>query len=306
MKSLLVPKRVTVITPTLNSVEFISKALQSAKSQEYENLEHIVVDGGSVDGTLEIVQDCESVQILKQKSTGLYAALNEGLDAATGEFIVFLNSDDILEPNAIGLGIHELLRKPSCDIVKGCAHFFSMDHTGNSQMLGKTQAHLCKNMDVGDLMFGVPIMNARIFRRRVFEKHGKFDSSYSFGADRELLIRLALGGCQELHVDRIFYNYRLHSKSLTLNPERGNAYLIGCDQIRMAHQIIREHNDEMIHKLCRKWIHEAGVTAFAGSIRQWNIVQAIQFFLNQWREEVLWPLIALKIAFGKLIRRENS
>lgn len=299
-------KRVTVITPALNSSEFITKALQSVKDQEYEDLEHVVVDGGSVDGTLEKIREYESVILIKQKSTGLYAALNEGLDAASGEFIFFLNSDDILERDAIGIGVQELSKETGCNIVKGRARFFTTDHTGNSKILRETQFSPCKGMDVRDLMFGVPVINARFFRRIVFERYGTFDTSYKIAADRELLIRFALSGCREITADKFFYNYRVHSKSLTLSPERGNAYVLGCEHRLIAHKIIVENENEMLHELCRQWISDAGVTAFAGSIRQFHLVQAMQIFVKQWRDDVLWPLIALKIVFVKLIKRVYS
>ena len=89
--------KITIITPTLNSANNIANLLKSLSSQQYRNFEHIIIDGGSIDGTLDVIKKWKSHKILlySSRDKGIYDAMNKGLSFATGEFVGFLNSDDV-------------------------------------------------------------------------------------------------------------------------------------------------------------------------------------------------------------------
>src|SRR5438034_816097 len=96
----LLPK-ISVVTPAFNSALTIRETLASVRNQNYPNLEHIVIDGGSADATLKLVREFPDVVWTSEKDEGLYHAMNKGIQRAAGDFIVILNSDDCFRPGAL-------------------------------------------------------------------------------------------------------------------------------------------------------------------------------------------------------------
>src|SRR5690349_9655830 len=95
------PPLVSIVTPSLNRVDLIESTLRSVRSQSYPNVEHIVVDGGSTDGTLEVLRRYEGTYGLRWMSEpdqGMYDAINKGLAMARGEILAYLNTDDLYLP----------------------------------------------------------------------------------------------------------------------------------------------------------------------------------------------------------------
>ena len=93
--------KISVVTVSFNHAEFIRDTIDSVASQQYPNLEHIVVDGGSQDGTIEILQEAPHLVWTSEQDRGISDALNKGFARATGDIIVWLNSDDWLAPGAL-------------------------------------------------------------------------------------------------------------------------------------------------------------------------------------------------------------
>src|SRR4029079_2623963 len=115
-----VPTRplVSVVTPTLNQARFLERTLASVRGQTYPNIEHIVVDGGSTDGALEILERERRAGTLRTTSgpdAGMYDAVNKGLGMATGEVLAYLNSDDAWLPWAVERVMQVFESKPSVD-----------------------------------------------------------------------------------------------------------------------------------------------------------------------------------------------
>src|SRR5580692_5502124 len=144
--------RFTIITPCLNREKFIVEAIESVIAQQYDGIEHWIIDGGSTDKTLDIVRGYSHLRVLSEPDRGVYDAFNKGIDRATGDALIFLNSDDLLTPGTLALA-----------------------------------QQIFQNVTLG-----YPNINARIFRRSVFDKLGRFDLAYAIASDRELLMRGAL------------------------------------------------------------------------------------------------------------------
>lgn len=87
---------ITIITPTLNAASHVAHCLESVANQSYRDVEHIVIDGGSIDGTLDILQSCPTVSSFVEPGIGIYGAMNLGLQRARGDWILFLGADDLL------------------------------------------------------------------------------------------------------------------------------------------------------------------------------------------------------------------
>ena len=96
--------RISIVTVCYNSSETMERAIQSVIGQDYDNVEYIVIDGGSTDGTVDVIQRHEQniAYWVSEKDEGIYDAMNKGIEHATGEVIAFLNSDDWYEENILG------------------------------------------------------------------------------------------------------------------------------------------------------------------------------------------------------------
>ena len=115
--------KVSVITVCYNTAECIENAITSVLSQTYKDIEYIIIDGRSTDGTLDIINNYrESISTLvSEKDNGIYDAMNKGIGIATGEVIYFLNSDDVLfDEDVIGDIVTEFKNRRSFSIIRGC------------------------------------------------------------------------------------------------------------------------------------------------------------------------------------------
>ena len=121
--------KISIITVTLNSENTIRDTINSVLSQDYKNLEHIIVDGGSTDGTLNLLDKYKNkkMKIYKKKNFGIYESINFGIKKSNGKFISILNSDDIFNSNKTISSLCQCLRKfKNTDILLGNVVYF--DH----------------------------------------------------------------------------------------------------------------------------------------------------------------------------------
>ena len=112
---------ISIVTVSLNSDKTIQRTIDSVKKQTYKNIEYIIIDGGSIDNTLEIIKKNSSniTKWISEKDNGIYDAFNKGLNIFTGDYIGFLNSDDYLYPNAIETLVDYINKYPKKDFIFG-------------------------------------------------------------------------------------------------------------------------------------------------------------------------------------------
>jgi glycosyltransferase involved in cell wall biosynthesis len=170
--------KVSVVIPCYNQARFLGEAIQSVLCQGYTDLEIIVVDDGSNDGTEEVAsgyaREDPRVRLIKQENRGLAAARNRGLAEAGGEYVVFLDSDDRLVSGALGVGVRELEAHPGCAFVSGICRKITADGSivpGWEQFRVRDDPYL-------ELLRSCPVyVPAVMYRRFVFEAVGNFDTS---------------------------------------------------------------------------------------------------------------------------------
>jgi glycosyltransferase involved in cell wall biosynthesis len=119
---------VSIVTPCLNSARFVRETIESVAAQDYPRIEHIVVDGGSTDGTLEILARYAGLTVITGPDRGAADAINRGFREARGEYFNYLNADDVLLPSAISAAVKALEEVPDAAGVYGDASW--IDETG--------------------------------------------------------------------------------------------------------------------------------------------------------------------------------
>jgi glycosyltransferase involved in cell wall biosynthesis len=215
--------KLSIVTPCLNRREMIGAAIESVLSQRDFDFEHWIIDGGSTDGTLEFVKRYPHLKVFSEPDRGVYDGFNKGIDRATGDVVAFLNSDDVYAPGAFRF-VREGYARGATEIVTGGCEIFRRVSSGSEIIMHRYLDSRRYRLSVASVTLGVPNINARFFRRRVFDKIGKFSLEYKMAADREFLLRLALAGISDYPIERLFYRYQWHAGSLTMNS--GNTTLL--------------------------------------------------------------------------------
>ena len=179
--------KITIITATWNSNLHVRNCLQSASNQTYANIEHIVVDGDSTDGTKEIIECFQSItKYISEPDNGIYDALNKGIKMATGDIIGFLHSDDQLNSSDTIKKIADLFEKTNADGVFGDLVFINDQNKIIRTWLSKPFKR--KNVKFG----WAPPHPALFFKKEVYQKHGLFDTSFKIAGDYDFMLRVML------------------------------------------------------------------------------------------------------------------
>jgi glycosyltransferase involved in cell wall biosynthesis len=202
---------VTIITPSLNQGAFIEETIQSVLQQDYEPIEYLIYDGGSTDGTQEILARYENrARIFIGSDGGQAEAINRGLREARGEVVAWLNSDDTYEPGAVSAAVDYLGAHPRCAMVYGDG--WHIDSAGRT--IGPYPTAPAAELQI----FCVVCQPAAFMRREAVEAVGFLDPSLEFCLDYDLWLRLAARYDLD-HVPRFFARSRLHPDSKSVSQQ---------------------------------------------------------------------------------------
>jgi glycosyltransferase involved in cell wall biosynthesis len=197
--------RLSVIIPVYNGEAYLADAVASVRVQGYADLEIIVVDDGSTDGTARLARGLGDVRWLSQDNGGPAAARNRGLEAAGAGIVAFLDADDLWTPVKLRLQLPRLLDDPCLDAVSG--HIQCVKPEGPSG-IGERFVH------VGAPRL-LPSFGSMLARRRVFEKIGPLDESLRCGEDIDWFMRAREHGVRTATVPEVVLYYRLHGGNTT-------------------------------------------------------------------------------------------
>jgi glycosyltransferase involved in cell wall biosynthesis len=189
---------VSIVTVSFNSVGTISDTITSVLNQTYPDIELIVIDGSSTDGTVELINSFGNhiSRFVSEPDSGIYDALNKGLRLAKGEIVGILNSDDYLYDNYVIEKVVKAFKEQKIDSVFGDCQY--VDPLNRSRIV---RYYSSKNFDPYKFKFGImPAHPSFYVRRELFEKYGYYKTDYKIAADFELLIRL-------LYVNKVKYKY---------------------------------------------------------------------------------------------------
>lgn len=208
-------QKVSIITVVLNGAKTIEKTIQSVLQQTYVNVEYIVIDGGSTDGTQDIIRQYMDYidYYISEPDDGIYNAMNKGLSHVTGHVVAFLNSDDWYEVDAVQK-VANYFNNSDADIIMGAVNVIQENHI----------LTICKsNMRMID--FGMPCCHQAVFAKRsVFAKIGKFNTKYLICADYDWILRAHQQKIKIECITDILANYCdegvSHQQSVKLIEER--------------------------------------------------------------------------------------
>lgn len=184
--------KVTIITASFNSEGTIKDTFYSVLSQTYDNIEHLIIDGGSTDGTLEIIRGyendyCGRLRWISEKDNGIYDALNKGISMATGDIIGFLHSDDLLGGRDIIERIVTRFQNGHCDGVYGDLAFVAADNIQKVKRLwiaGK-----------GKYELGWIIPHQTLYlKKEIYDRFGGYIADMTNAADNEFILRVCKDG----------------------------------------------------------------------------------------------------------------
>ncbi len=214
MKSLEQPL-VSIITPSYNQANFLEETIRSVLDQGYPNLEYIIVDGGSTDGSLEIIQKYADrlAWWVSEPDQGQTDAINKGFSQAKGEILAWLNSDDTYLPGAVAEAVGYLQVHPEIGTVYGDANLINDE--GN--VIGRFPA---KQTDNRRLMRGyvhIP-QQATFFRKELWRKVGPLDPTFFFAMDYDLWVRLSQHAPLKYY-SRLWANFRLHGGAKSIEAD---------------------------------------------------------------------------------------
>lgn len=207
---------VSVIIPCYNQAHYLGEAIESALAQSYWNTEVVVVDDGSTDNTSEVAGGyLGEVRCIRQENQGLAAARNAGLDHSCGDYVIFLDADDRLTPEAIAVGVAEFEAQPDCALVAGQYRLIG----GHESILEEPPPHPITRDHYAELLRHnhIRVPATVMYRRAVFENVGNFDPSVSPCADYDLYLRMARQFPIRCH-EHIIAEYRQHASNMTGNP----------------------------------------------------------------------------------------
>lgn len=207
---------VTVVIPCYNQASYLGEAIESVQAQTHRGFEIVVVDDGSTDATAAVAGR-HDVRLLQQDNAGLSAARNAGLALAQGDYLVFLDADDRLLPNALSDGIESLAQHPEAAFTSG--HFRYIRADGSTQHEFAQEPLECPPYE-GMLRGNYIGMHSTVmFRRAIFDQVGTFDTSLRACEDYDLYMRITRLHPVARH-DRLVAEYRRHDASMSVRAGR--------------------------------------------------------------------------------------
>jgi glycosyltransferase involved in cell wall biosynthesis len=293
----------SVVIPVLNRANHIGRAIASVTGQRAEDVEIVVVDGGSTDGTQDVVRSLPQVRLIEAPNSSIYEALNIGIRDAKGSIISHLNSDDRLLPDSLDFVLKAADSHAAAAIVRGLATFAADDGRAAQGTPDDYRRHQ-QSLDIREVTLGWPAINSCFIRARTYQTLGLYDESLRIAADREWLLRALLAGVPFHFVDRPVYEYLLHDQSMTMRSKSPFEARYAREHLAIAARYLGKTTDPKTRRILHAWHAREMVRLLlraptTGGLRA-DIMRAFDL-------SPLWPLRSLapllQVAARRLRRR---
>ena len=203
---------VSIVTPSYNQARYLETTMRSVLDQDYPHIEYIVVDGGSQDGSLEIIKAYSDrlAWWVSEKDRGQTEAINKGFARASGQILAWLNSDDTYEPGAVREAVAYFKEHPEIGLLYGDANYIDE----NGRVIGRFPAAQTDYRRLRQGYVHIP-QQAAFFRADLWRQVGPLDPDFFFAMDYDLWVRLARIA-PIVYFPRLWANFRLHSDAKTI------------------------------------------------------------------------------------------
>ncbi|MDY0238201.1 MAG: glycosyltransferase family 2 protein [Campylobacterales bacterium] len=216
---------ISIVTVVYNGEEHLEGTIQSVINQTYDNVEYIIVDGGSTDGTLEIIKKYEDRidYWLSEKDAGIYDAMNKGVKLCSGEVIGLINADDWYELDAV----REISKAYTHSDKKTIFHAYL-----NIIQEDKETYIVYPPQDLFILKKGMILSHPTVFvPKEIYKRHGLFSTKYKIASDWDLMLRLYLAGVNFHEIKSLVANFRIG----------GASFVIDKNSVKEKHEIRKDH-----------------------------------------------------------------
>lgn len=221
--------RISIITPSFNQARYIEQTIHSVLNQDYPNLEYIIIDGGSTDGTVDVVRKYESVLSywISEPDRGQAHAINKGLERVTGDIIAYLNSDDLYLPGALHRVAGEYRARPDADLFYGRCRLIDGDNVILGQRTGSISTYE-EILDLWDVWWQERnFVQPEVFwTKRIMDRAGPFREDLFYVMDYDYWARIFRAGGKPSFIDAELACFRRHSAQKSTQPELTAAELI--------------------------------------------------------------------------------
>ena len=210
---------VSIITPSFNQAKFLEATIQSVFEQDYPHIEYIIVDGGSTDGSVDVIKKYEEKLAwwVSEKDKGQTDAINKGFNRASGDILAWLNSDDTYNPGAVTAAVKYLMANPGVALVYADCNFIDED----DKIIGKFNSAQTDYRRLREGYVHIP-QQTMFFRAHYWTELGPLDPSFYFAMDYDLWTRIAARAPIQYLSGNTWANFRMHGTSKThVADERG-------------------------------------------------------------------------------------
>ncbi|HYX05968.1 MAG TPA: glycosyltransferase family 2 protein [Bacteroidales bacterium] len=203
--------KISVITVVYNNEKTLERTIKSVVNQGYNNLEYIIIDGGSTDGTLDIIKkhEHEIDYWISEPDEGIYDAMNKGIEQATGELIGIINSDDWYAEDTVDK-VAQAYRKSHADVIYG--NMIVVDEKNNTNRL--RECIISVENKIKDLKFSHPTL---FVKKSIYDRFGKFNTEFVIEADMDFILRLLNKDLNFHKVESVFAHFTLGGFSSSYN-----------------------------------------------------------------------------------------
>jgi glycosyltransferase involved in cell wall biosynthesis len=211
---------VSIVTPSLDQARYLPEAIESVGAQTYSPIEHVVVDGGSADSTVDILERSSGLRWVSEPDRGQSHALNKGCSLSSGQILGWLNADDAFEPHAVAEGV-AALRETGAGLVYADVTRVNDDGVNPRRIRSRDAWDLWTELNEGNGIFSPAVF----FTREAFEAVGGVDESLHLAMDYDLWLKIGKSFGAH-HVDAVWAVQRIHDRAKTIRqfeefwPER--------------------------------------------------------------------------------------